>query len=166
MTNAGALTVTAAGEQEIVLSRVFGLPRLHVFDALTKPGLIERWLLGPPGWLLVVCEVDLRKGGAYRFVWRNADGAGMGMRGVYREVAPPERLVHTEAFDEPWYPGEALVTTVLSEQGGRTTLTATLRYESRAARDTVLDSPMEQGVAASYDRLADLLVSTPAPSGA
>jgi len=106
-----------------------------------------------------VCEVDLRVGGTYRFVWRGPDGAEMGVRGVYREVVRPERLVHTEKFDEAWYPGESLITTVLAEQGGKTTLTVTMRYESREARDAVLKSPMESGVAQSYDKLAELLAA-------
>ncbi len=79
------------------------------------------------------------------------------MGGVYREVVPPERLVHTEQFDRPWYPGEAVITTVLDERDGRTTLTATHRYQSRAARDLVLGSPMEDRIAESYDKLAELL---------
>ncbi|HEX6012476.1 MAG TPA: SRPBCC domain-containing protein [Geminicoccaceae bacterium] len=86
----------------------------------------------------------------------------MGMSDVYREVAPPERLVHTELFDADWTGGETLVTTVLREHAGRTTLTSTVRYSSREARDTAFRTGMEQGVAASYGRLAELLASTPA----
>ena len=86
----------------------------------------------------------------------------MGMGGVFREIVAPERIVNTESFDEPWYPGEALDTTVLVEQGGKTTLTLTVLYESQEARDTVLKTGMERGVAAMYDRLAELLASTPA----
>ncbi|HSL51349.1 MAG TPA: SRPBCC family protein [Candidatus Deferrimicrobiaceae bacterium] len=158
MTNStGALTLTTPSDREIVLTRVFDAPRIRVFDALTRPDLLTRWH-GPHGWSLVVCEVDPKPRGAYRFVWRrSANGAAMGMRGVYREVVPPERLVHTERFDRPWYPGEAVITTVLAEQDGRTTLTATLRYESRAARDLVLGTAMEDGVAEGYDKLAELL---------
>ena len=108
-----------------------------------------------------VCEIDLRVGGAYRYVWRHdRDGTTMGMGGVYREIVTPERLVTTERFDEAWYPGEAVGTLVLVEQGGRTTLTQTVLYESREARDAVIKSNMEKGVAASYDRLAELLAST------
>ena len=81
------------------------------------------------------------------------------MGGVYREVARPERIVCTEKFDQPWYPGEALDTLTLVEHDGKTTLTTTVRYESREARDAVLKTPMEQGVAASYDRLAELLAA-------
>src|SRR6266542_6510450 len=93
-------------------------------DALTKPELLKRWFFGPPGWSLVVCEIDLKVGGAYRFVWRSPDGTEMGMRGVYREIVPPERFTGTESFDERWYPGEALGTHVLVEQDGKTTLTS------------------------------------------
>jgi uncharacterized protein YndB with AHSA1/START domain len=160
MTNPGALNVTTRGDREIVMTRAFDAPRRLVFDAYTRPELITRWLLGPPGWSMPICQVDLKVGGSYRFVWRSdADGSEMGMGGVYREIVPPERLVNTEAFDESWYPGEALVTLVLVEQGGKTALTVTILYESREARDAVIKSGMESGVAASYDRLAELLAS-------
>jgi uncharacterized protein YndB with AHSA1/START domain len=159
------LKVTASGDREIVMTRVFDAPRRLVFDACTKPELVQRWLLGPDGWSMPVCEIDLRVGGRYRYVWRHdRDGTDMGMGGVYREIVAPERIVVTEVFDDPWYPGEALGTLVLVEQGGKTTLTQTMLYESRATRDAVLKSPMESGVAASYDRLAELLASTPAQS--
>jgi uncharacterized protein YndB with AHSA1/START domain len=165
MSDDGAtLRVTTPSNREVALTRVFDAPRGTVFDALTRPELLTRWLLGPPGWSMVVCEVDLRVGGRYRFVWRRDDGTGMGMGGVYREIAPPGRLVHTEAFDRSWYPGEALVTTVLDERDGRTTLTSTILYELREARDAVLGSGMERGVAASYDRLEALLAPAPAPA--
>ena len=153
----GTLTLTTPTDHEIVLTRVFDAPRSRVFDALTRPDLLERWHR-QRGWSLVVCEVDLKPRGAYRFVRRrSASGADMALGGVYREVVPPERLVYTERFDRPWYPGEAVITTVLDEQDGRTTLTATQRYQSRAARDLVLGSPMEDRVAESYDKLAELL---------
>lgn len=156
--NTGALQIKANGEREIVMTRLFDAPRKLVFDAFTKPELLKQWLLGPPGWSMPVCEIDLRIGGRYRYVWRrDTDGTEMGCGGVYREIVPPERLVHTEQFDNPWYPGESLITTVLDEQRGKTTLTATMLYESRDARDGILKSGMESGVAASYDRLAELL---------
>jgi uncharacterized protein YndB with AHSA1/START domain len=110
-----------------------------------------------------VCEIDLRVGGTYRYVWRNdSTGTEMGMGGVYREINVPERIVTTEKFDQAWYPGEAIGTLVLVEQGGKTTVTQTVLYESREARDAVLKSGMEKGVAESYDRLAELLASQPA----
>jgi uncharacterized protein YndB with AHSA1/START domain len=154
------LQLTTPSEREIAMTRVFDAPRTLVFDAHTKPELVKRWLLGPPGWSMPVCEIDLRVGGQYRYVWRHdLNETMMGMGGVYREIQAPERLVATEKFDESWYPGEAVDTIVLVEQGGRTTLTQTMLYESREARDAVLKSPMEQGVAAGYDRLAELLAS-------
>jgi uncharacterized protein YndB with AHSA1/START domain len=161
MRNIGALQITTPTDREIVMTRVFDAPRALVWEALTKPELLQRWLLGPPGWTMPVCEIDLRVGGAYRYVWRNADGTEMGMGGVFREIVPADRLVATEKFDQAWYPGEALVTNALVEQGGKTTLTLTVLYESREARDTALKTGMEQGVAAGYDRLADLLPSLP-----
>jgi uncharacterized protein YndB with AHSA1/START domain len=118
-------------------------------------------LYGPPGWSLAVCEIDLKVGGGYRCVMRGPDGAEMGWGGVYREILPPERMVATELFDEAWYPGEALITYILVEQGGTTTLTLTVLYESQEARDAALKTPMEHGVAAGYDSLAELLASTP-----
>ncbi len=155
----GTLSITAKGDREIVMTRDFNAPRTLVFDAHTKPELIRRWLLGPPGWSMVVCDVDLRVGGAYRYVWRKENGPEMGMGGIFREIAAPERLVSNEKFDDPWYVGECIGTIVLTEKGGRTTLTQTLLYDTREARDGVLKSPMEEGVAFSYDRLDDLLAS-------
>jgi uncharacterized protein YndB with AHSA1/START domain len=151
--------ITAAGENEIVMTRDFAAPSEMVFDALTKPELVKRWLLGPPGWSMPVCQIDLKVGGAYRYVWRNEDGREMGMGGTYREIVRPDRIVNTELFDEAWYPGESLNTWVLREKDGRTTLRVTMRYESREARDEVLKSGMESGVAASYDRLDEVLAS-------
>ncbi len=160
MKPAAELKITTSGDRELVMTRVFDAPRKLVFDAHTKPELVKRWLLGPPGWSMPVCEIDLRVGGKYRYVWRHdTNGTEMGMGGVYREIRAPERLVSTERFDEAWYPGEAVGTLVLVEQGGRTTLTHTMRYESREARDAVIKSNMEKGVTASYDRLAELLAS-------
>lgn len=156
----GTLKLTTPSDREIAMTRVFDAPRKLVFEAHTKPELVRQWLLGPAGWSMPVCEMDVRVGGKYRWVWRrDRDGTTMGMGGVYREIVAPERLVATERFDEAWYPGEALNTLVLVEEGGRTTLTQTMRYESRAARDAVIKSNMETGVAASYDRLAELLGS-------
>ena len=156
MSGTGTLTVTTPSDREIVLRRAFDTPRRLVFDALTRPELLERWF-GARGWNLVVCEVDLRVGGAWRFVSRGPGGAEMGHGGVYREILPPDRLVYSELFDDQSYPGESLITHVLAEHDGRTTLTSTVRYASREARDIVLGYPMERGVAEAYDRLDELL---------
>jgi uncharacterized protein YndB with AHSA1/START domain len=158
MTTAGSLTIAASGENDIVMTRVLDAPRKMVFDAFTKPELVKRWLLGPDGWTMPVCEIDLRVGGRYRYVWRRAsNGKEMTMRGVYKEVIAPERVVSTETFDDPWYPGEAITTLSLAEHAGKTTVTQTMHLPTREARDGVLKSGMESGVEASYKRLELLL---------
>ena len=164
MKNPGNLKLATQGDREIVMTRALDAPRRLVFDAFTKPELVKHWLLGPPGWSLPICEIDLRVGGVYRYVWRrDSDGSEMGMGGVYREIVAPERLVATEKFDQAWYPGEAVGTTVLVEQDGKTTITQTVLYHSREARDAALKTGMERGVAASYDRLAELVASLGTP---
>jgi uncharacterized protein YndB with AHSA1/START domain len=164
MKNTGNLKLTTQGDREIVMTRAIDAARRLVFGAFTKPELVKQWLLGPPGWSMPICEIDLRVGGVYRYVWRrDSDGSEMGMGGVYREIVSPERLVATEKFDQAWYPGESVSTTVFVEQGGKTTITQTVLYQSREARDAVLKSGMEKGVAASYDRLAELLAKLEAP---
>lgn len=159
MTNPGALKVTTRGDREIVITRVFDAPRRLVWEAFTKPELLKRWLFGLPGWSLAVCESEGKVGGTFRYEWHGPNGEVMGMGGVIREIVPPERMVATEKYDQSWYPGEAVGTIVLTEQGGKTTLTQSILYESQEARDAVLRSPMEQGVGMSYDRLADLLAT-------
>jgi uncharacterized protein YndB with AHSA1/START domain len=150
--------ICTPSDREIQVSRDFDAPRSLVFDAFTKPELVRRWLLGPPGWTMPVCEIDLRVGGSYRYVWRSEkDGSQMGIRGVFREITPVERLVATERFDDAWYPGEALDTTVFEERRGITRTTITIFYESQEARDTARRSGMEYGMAAGYDRLETLL---------
>lgn len=156
MKNTGTLNVTTPTDREIVMTRVFDAPRHLVFDAFSKPALLKRWF-GPRGWSLVVCDVDLRVGGGFRFVLRGPDGRDMGMRGVYREIVRPERSVHMESFDD--YPGESQVTAVLAEEHGKTTLTATVLYPSKEVRDAVIQSGMEHGAAESYDKLAELLAA-------
>jgi uncharacterized protein YndB with AHSA1/START domain len=157
--NMGTLQVTTPSEREIAMTRVFDASRSLVFDAWTKPELLKRWLGVRGGWTFAVCEVDLRVGGSYRFVWRGPTGAEMGKGGVYREIVRPERLVATEKFDEPWYEGDALDTTTFVERGGKTTATTTVRYASQEVRDAVLKTPMLTGVAESYDKMAEVLAS-------
>jgi uncharacterized protein YndB with AHSA1/START domain len=153
MTTSATLQVTTPTEREIVMTREFDAPRTLVFDALTKPELVQRWLLGPPGWTMPVCEIDLRPGGAWHFVWRRADGTEMEMRGEYREVTPPERLVSTESWGGDW--PETINTVTLSEEDGKTTITQTVLYPSQEARDAALETGMKDGVSQSFDRLAE-----------
>jgi uncharacterized protein YndB with AHSA1/START domain len=150
-----ALTVMTPTELEIVMTRVFAAPRRLVFDAWTNPEHLPHWMLGPEGWTMPVCEVDLRTGGAWHFVWRRSEGTEMGMRGSYREITPPERLVSSESWGGEW--PETLNTLVLSEKDGRTTISLTISYPSKEARDATLKTGMTEGVSMSFDRLAEYL---------
>ena len=152
------MEVTTPTDREIVMTRVFDAPRELVFDAFTKPEIVKRWLLAPEGWSLAVCDIDLRVGGAFRYVWRNgADGHEFVVSGVYTEITRPARVVHTEQVDDPECPGESLETWTFDERDGVTTFTMTLVYDSIEACNRALESGMGQGNAACYDRLAALL---------
>ena len=161
MSNAGKLQITTPSEREIVITRILHAPRHLAFAAWTKPELLKRWMLGPPGWSFVVCDIDLRVGGAYRFVWRYQDGIEMGMGGVYREIVPPERIINTQKFDQDPTEGETLITLILTEQNGKTTATITSLYPSQETRDAALRTNMAEGMEASYVRLDELLAQEP-----
>lgn len=149
------LTVTTPSDREILMTRAFDAPRDLVWEAWTSPAHVPRWMLGPDGWSMPVCEIDLRPGGEWRFVWRRSDGTEMEMEGVYREVVPPERLVHTESWGGDW--PETLNTLVLLEKDGRTMMECTILYPSEEARDAALRTGMKDGVEISFDRLAAYL---------
>ncbi|MET0576796.1 MAG: SRPBCC family protein [Mesorhizobium sp.] len=149
--------VTTPSDREIRMMRHFQAPRELVFDAWTVPALLKRWLHGPAGWKLAVCQIDLRVGGALRYIWVHDDGRSMGMSGVYREIVRPGRIVATQLFDEDWTGGEAIDTVVLTEQAGRTLLTQTVLCASREARDGALATGMADGVEASFSQLDRLL---------
>ncbi|WP_131736405.1 SRPBCC family protein [Actinomadura roseirufa] len=149
------LVVAAPSDTEIVLARTFAASRRTVFDAFTRPDLLRQWH-GARGWHLVVCEIDLRPGGAWRFVSRGPGGAELGHGGAYIEVDAPARLVQSEIYDG-WDEGEARVTTVFDERDGRTAVTTTVRYPTREIRDGMLRSPMRRGLGEAFDRLDSLL---------
>jgi uncharacterized protein YndB with AHSA1/START domain len=156
----GAMTIDSKGDREIVFTRSFNAPRHLVWKALTTPALLKQWLGAFGDWSMPFCEFDARVGGKYRYEWRNAaNGATMGMGGTFLEVDPPHRMVATELFDDAWYEGGAEVTQVLTEAGGRTTLTLTVKYISKAARDGVLASPAATGLAAGYEAMEQLLAA-------
>jgi uncharacterized protein YndB with AHSA1/START domain len=161
MLHSGNLTITTPGDREILITRVFNAPRNLVFDAMSKADLLKRWLSGPPGWSMTECDSDVRVGGTFRHVWRGPGGAEMAMSGVYREVSRPDRIVRTESFSHGCeaQAGEQVGTLVLAEYAGKTTLTLTVLYPSREARDAAIASGMEHGLAASYDALDTLLTS-------
>ncbi|MBI4910917.1 MAG: SRPBCC family protein [Acidobacteria bacterium] len=152
------LNIRSQGEQEILITRRFQAPRRMVFTALTTPELVKRWLGVRGGWILAECEIDLRAGGRYHYLWlHERSGKRMGAGGRYLEIVSPERIVSTETFDDPWYEGESILTVVLTEEDEVTLLSMTLRYGSKATRDGVLRSPMESGLGESYNMLETLL---------
>src|SRR5262245_37532641 len=156
---ASTFTLTLPSEREIVMTRLFDAPRSLVFEALSKPEHVRCWW-GPRGSTLTVCEMDLRPGGAWRFVLRGHDGQEHPFKGVYREIVPPERVVSTFIYDvEGIRDHEALETLTLAEQEGRTTLWVNVLHQTKEARDGHLRSGMEDGAAQTYDRLAELLAT-------
>jgi uncharacterized protein YndB with AHSA1/START domain len=161
MLNSATFKVTTPSDREIVATRVLDAPRTLVWDAMTKPELLRRWLFGPPGWEMTACEGEVKPGGEFRWAWRGPDGAVLAMHGVYREVVPPERVVRTESFDVGCeaQAGTQLATLAFTEKGGKTTVTITVLYPSKEAREGAIASGMEHGMAAGYDRLEELLPS-------
>jgi uncharacterized protein YndB with AHSA1/START domain len=155
--NSDTFKTTTPSDREIVLTRLFDAPRRLVFDAMTKPEHVRRW------WGILddkhsvpVCEIDLRPGGGWRFVGRGPKGDFPAFYGTYREIAPPERLVYTEFF-EPFPDEGSLITTVFTEENGKTRMTVTCLYSSKDVRDMVLGTGMSKGAGLSYDRLEDLV---------
>lgn len=154
--------VTLPSGSEVQVTRSFNAPRALVFRAFTEPELVKRWMLGPPGWTMPVCEMDVREGGSYR--WRSdAGGSEFGFSGTFREVRPGEKLVHTEGYDPGdvggGYPGkEALVTVTFAENGGVTTVTSRIDFGSKEGRDAAVATGMTDGMEMSY-QLLDRLVA-------
>jgi len=153
--NSHTFQVTTPSDREIVLTRLFDAPRRLVFEAMTKPEHVKRWWgILDEGYSVPVCEIDLRPGGKWRFVGRGPKG-DVCFYGEYREIAPPDRVVFTEIY-EPFPDAESVITSVFTEERGKTRLTATCVYPSREVRDIVIQSGMEKGAAISYDRLDDV----------
>jgi uncharacterized protein YndB with AHSA1/START domain len=154
--NSNTFKLTTPSDREITITRLFDAPRRLVFDAMTIPEHVRRWWgILDDKHSVIVCEIDLRVGGAWRFVGRGPEGEIPAFYGIYREIAPPERLVYTENF-EPFPDAESIVTQVLTEEGGKTRLTVTSLYPSLDVRDMVLQTGMERGAALSYNRLDDV----------
>ena len=153
--NSDTFKTTTPSDREITLTRLFDAPRRLVFEAMTKPEHVRRWWgILDERYSLVVCDIDLRPGGAWRWVGRGPQGE-FAFHGVYREIAAPERLVFTEIFD-PFPDAESVVTTILTEENGKTRLTVTSLYPSIDVRDMVIKTGMERGAAISYDRLEEV----------
>lgn len=152
------LSVTTPTDREIVVTRAFDAPRDLVFLCYSKPELLRRWL-GPPDWSMPVCEIDFRVGGKWRFVLKSPQGFEMGSGGVYREITRPERIVNTELYDMDWTGGETLATVAFAERGGKTTVTTTVLYATKEARDGAAATPMAEGMETSFKRLDEVLVA-------
>ncbi len=156
--------VALPNDREVSVSRAFHAGRALVYEAYTTPELVRRWLLGPPGWTMPVCEMDVRVGGKFRWVWHSdEDGSEFGFHGEFREVDAPAKLRHTEAYDPGTVggnmgeAGEAMVTVTFTEANGITTLTTLVDYGSKEARDAALSTGMTDGMEASYQKLDGLL---------
>jgi uncharacterized protein YndB with AHSA1/START domain len=153
-----ALTIEAQDDRHLFMTRAFDAPRALVFEAHIRPELVQRWL-GNSRMDWARCEIDARPGGSFRYEWTRArDGWRMGVSGRFLEVVAPERLVHTELFDEDWTGGEAIITTTFVALGPRRTrLEMLAAYTSPAARDAVLKTPMADGMEEGYVLLDGVL---------
>jgi uncharacterized protein YndB with AHSA1/START domain len=172
MTMLRLLNVSTPNDLEIVMTRDFDAPRELVWDAMTRPEIVRRWMFTPPGWTWAKCEMDVRVGGTFCWAWNGPEGTiALTIWGEHREVTPPHRMVHTERMtmgpgegtgggssecDEAW---ELLATLELFEDTGRTSMRMTLLFPSKDARDAALASGMEHGMSAGYDKMDDLLAS-------
>lgn len=156
--------VSFPSDREVLVTRTFQAPRKLVWDAYTKPELVRRWMLGPPGWTMPVCEMDVRVGGAFRWVWRSdEDGGQFGFHGEYLEVSAPAKLRNTEIFD----PGDiggtmgdnntCFTSVTFTEQGGVTTLVTLMDFGSKEGRDAAVSTGMTDGMEISYQLLDALL---------
>ncbi len=155
--NSHTFDVLTPTDTEITMTRLFDAPRHLVFEALTRPEHVRRWWgILDDGYSVPVCEIDLRPGGKWHFIGRGPKGQAPDFYGVFREVAPPDRLVYTEIF-APFPDVESVVTTVLTEESGKTRITVNCLYPSKDVRDMVVTSGMERGAAISYDRLEDVV---------
>jgi uncharacterized protein YndB with AHSA1/START domain len=158
--NSATTTFTMPSDTEIVITRLFDAPPALVFKAWTTPEHVAKWW-GPRESTLPICTIDLRPGGAYRWVERGADGNLYPFKGEYLEIDPPRRLVYTQAFDiEPFADHPSIITMTLVEQeGGRTLMTSRSVYESKMYRDGHVASGMEPGMRETMERLDEHLAT-------
>jgi len=150
-------TYATPNDRDVVITRVLNARRAVVFDVWTNPRHVPNWLTGPDGWSMPICEIDLRPGGRWRFVYRKESGEEMTLGGVYREVVAPERVVFTDSWGPEW--PETVNTLVLTESGGQTTATYTITYASAEVRDAALKTGMKDGMEQSFARLDTIVES-------
>jgi uncharacterized protein YndB with AHSA1/START domain len=153
----GVTSYTTPSDREVVITRVVNAPRELVWKVWTSPDHIRHWMSGREGWTMPICEMDLRPGGKWRYVWRMPNGGEMTLSGEVREVVPPTRIVTTERWGPEW--PETLNTLTLTETRDLTTITITILYSSLAARDAALKSGMKDGMDITFATL-DVLLRT------
>lgn len=151
----GVTSYSTPTDTQIVVTRVVNAPRRIVFQAYTVPKHIQKWLLGPEGWTMPVCEFEPRAGGKWRYVWRKENGSEMEMSGVVREFVPDMRVVTTERWGPEW--PETVNTVEFAEAAGQTTITLTITYPSKQARDMAAQTGMKGGMDVSFARLDELV---------
>jgi uncharacterized protein YndB with AHSA1/START domain len=149
---------TTPSDLELAMTRLFDAPRELVFDAWTNPEHLPHWMTGPTGWTMIVCDIDLRAGGGFRYVWKRDGVPDMEITGIYHEVIPPERLVFLESWGGDW--ADTINTLVLTEEHGKTRMTSTVRYQSTELRDAAMNSGMKEGMNLSFNRLSEYLGAT------
>lgn len=152
--------VSTPSDTEVRVTRDFKAPRTLVWQAHTDPKLIKRWMLGPPGWSMPVCEVDLRVGGKYRWRWKSDEnGAEFGFFGEFTKVESPDALAHTEYYDPGTMTADmdtskpAIVTNTFTEKNGVTTLVVLMDFGSKEARDMAVSTGMTDGMEMGFERL-------------
>jgi uncharacterized protein YndB with AHSA1/START domain len=159
--NPKGLQISTPTDTTIVLTRTFDAPLRLVWEAMFTPDKMRRWMLPPPGLTLTVCECEARVGGRLSLAWKDADtDPAMTLQGVFTEVIPHERIVHTEtmALGSGQTIGSLVETHEFAEKGGVTTMRITQAYDSKADRDGALASGMDQGMESCYQQLDTVLV--------
>jgi uncharacterized protein YndB with AHSA1/START domain len=151
----GTTKYATPSDTQVTITRVVNAPRKIVFEVYTQPKHLQKWLLGPPGWTMPICELDARPGGKWRYVYRKDDGSEMTLSGTVREFVPPERMVTTESWGPQW--PETVNTVLFTEDSSYTTITITITYPSKEARDAALQTGMKEGMDQGFARLDELL---------
>lgn len=156
------LQLSTVSDATVVLTRTFNAPRRLVWEAMTVPERMKRWMLPPPGWTLATCECEARVAGALRLVWKGAEAdQGMTLHGVFTEAIAPERMIHTEVMvlgsGQPI--GSQVETHEFSEKNGVTTLRITQVYPSKEVRECTVGAGMCEGMEAGFKQLDELLAT-------
>lgn len=150
------LVLKTEGDRFIVITRRFAAPPEAVFRAHTEPALIQRWMLGPPGWTMPVCQFDGKAGGSIRMEWQNQEGSGFFLTGELLEIEPPRRILHVERMHLPDPTPDNRVETIFEADGEGTLMTMRMTLPDENVRRAMLATGMEHGMEDSYARLDGL----------